>query len=161
MNMQDVTVTIDEGQRQMLLLALAKLSIERPGWHWTLGELASKYSIAPQFDDGRHIFEQFRELHAHDRHAAIGDHTRQAIVTIDPACAEGCPVHVRYINEAGETWDHGYAELEDLDLRREIGEWLTGKRSYAPFADMPDSPKRDRMLERWANQARGRPRDEG
>jgi hypothetical protein len=36
------TLIIDESQRQMLLLALAHLAIERPGWDWTLGELAKK-----------------------------------------------------------------------------------------------------------------------
>ncbi len=46
----------------MLLLALAKLSIERPGWHWTLGELAAKYSTSPQYEDGRAMFESFRAL---------------------------------------------------------------------------------------------------
>jgi hypothetical protein len=60
--MHDITVTIDEGERQMLLLALAKLSIERPGWHWTLGELAAKFSTAPTIEDGRAMFEQFRAI---------------------------------------------------------------------------------------------------
>jgi hypothetical protein len=71
---RDITVTIDEGQRQMLLLALAKLSIERPGWHWTLGELAALFSTAPSIQDGRELFEQFRDIHratdAVDPHAA-------------------------------------------------------------------------------------------
>lgn len=61
--MKDVTVTIDEGQRQVLLLALAKLSIERPGWAWMLGELAAKFSTAPNIEDGREMFEKFREIH--------------------------------------------------------------------------------------------------
>lgn len=60
----NITVTIAEEQRQMLLLALAKLSIERPGWHWTLGELAAKFSTAPNIEDGRELFEQFRALDA-------------------------------------------------------------------------------------------------
>ena len=58
-----MTVTIDESQRQMLVLALAKLSIERPGWVWTLGELAAKFSTAPNLNDGRALFDQFREIH--------------------------------------------------------------------------------------------------
>jgi hypothetical protein len=60
--MQDVTVTIDEGQRQMLLLALAKLSIERPGWHAALGDLAATFSTAPTIEDGREMYEQFRAI---------------------------------------------------------------------------------------------------
>jgi hypothetical protein len=34
------TIELDEGQRQMVLLALAKLSIERPGWLYAIEELA-------------------------------------------------------------------------------------------------------------------------
>lgn len=34
------TITIDESQRQMILLALAHLAAHRPGWKWTLGETA-------------------------------------------------------------------------------------------------------------------------
>lgn len=157
----DITVTIEEEQRQMLLLALAKLSIERPGWHWTLGELAAKYSrgfrsvTAPDLEDGRVLFESFRTIHAPDRR-------RQAVISVHLECEEGCPVHVRYIDEHGEAWDHGYAELDDLDLRREIGEWLapTPKPYAAPFAGLPETPSRDRKLLAWRDRARGLPRKE-
>jgi hypothetical protein len=37
------TVTIDEEQRQLVLLALAQLSLERPGWHHALGEVAKRF----------------------------------------------------------------------------------------------------------------------
>lgn len=157
----ELTVAIDEMQRQMLLLALAKLSIERPGWHTTLGELAAKYSTTPDLEDGRALFEQFRTIHQANQ--------RQAIITVDPTCDEGCPTHVRYIDEAGETWDHGYAELDDLDLRREIREWLAPEpatpstfdpRSAAPHADRPATPSRDRKLLAWRDQSRGLPRKE-
>lgn len=61
--MHDVTVTISEEERQMLLLALAKLSLERPGWHWALSGLAAKYSLVLSSQDGRATFEHFRDLH--------------------------------------------------------------------------------------------------
>lgn len=35
-----MTITIDESQRQMILLALAHLAIERPGWKYATGEAA-------------------------------------------------------------------------------------------------------------------------
>lgn len=60
---EKLTVTIDEEDRQMIVLALAKLSIERPGWHWTLGRLAALFSTAPDIENGRALFEQFREIH--------------------------------------------------------------------------------------------------
>lgn len=143
----ELTVAIDEMQRQMLLLALAKLSIERPGWHTTLGELAAKYSTMPDLEDGRALFEQFRTIHLANR--------RQAITTVDPTCDEGCPVHVRYIDEHGETWDHGYATLDDLDLQREIRQWL----APSPWKAPPARPIAGRPLA-WKDQTRGLPRKE-
>ena len=47
------TVKISEEQRQMILLALSKLRIERPGWDYALGECASR------FPDGRTMFADF------------------------------------------------------------------------------------------------------
>jgi len=162
--MSDHTTTIDEGQRQAVILALAELSIDRPGWYAMLGELAAKYSTAPQLEDGRALFEEFRRLRA-DAHIP----RRRAVISVDPACDEGCPAHVRYIDERGETWDHGYPDLEDLDLQREVCEWLEPARKQpsaaplsarAPFADLPLTPSTTRKLLRWRDQARGRPRQE-
>jgi hypothetical protein len=50
-------ITLDESDRQLVMLALAILSLDRPGWHWTLGRLAEIYS-------GREMFEEFRRLNA-------------------------------------------------------------------------------------------------
>jgi hypothetical protein len=50
-------IEISEEERQMMLLAIAKLSIERPGWYWTLGQLAEKLG-----DRGRTEFEEFRTV---------------------------------------------------------------------------------------------------
>lgn len=70
MNVHKITVTIAEEERQMLLLALAKLSLDRPGWHWGLGELAAKFSTAPNVEDGRAMFEAFRRLNSDQPPAA-------------------------------------------------------------------------------------------
>jgi hypothetical protein len=51
-----MTVEIDEADRQMILLALAKLTIERPGFLYSCSELAARFS-------GRDVFESFRRLH--------------------------------------------------------------------------------------------------
>jgi hypothetical protein len=56
-------VTVSEEERQAVLLALAKLSIERPGWHWMLGKLAAKFSTSPNIEDGRMLFERFRDVY--------------------------------------------------------------------------------------------------
>jgi hypothetical protein len=48
-----VKFEIDEFDRQAILLAIAKLSIERPGWLYYLGTIAEKFS-------GREMFEGFR-----------------------------------------------------------------------------------------------------
>jgi hypothetical protein len=51
------TAKFEEGERQAMLLALAKLSLERPGWVDYLGGLAEKLQ-------GRDMFEEFRRIHA-------------------------------------------------------------------------------------------------
>lgn len=40
--MSDITVTLDEGQRQAVVMALAHLAVERPGWDMMLEEIAAK-----------------------------------------------------------------------------------------------------------------------
>jgi hypothetical protein len=50
-----MTFDVDESQRQMILLAIARLAVERPGWDWTLGELAQQLK-------GRALFEDFKQL---------------------------------------------------------------------------------------------------
>jgi hypothetical protein len=47
----------DEGDRQMLLLAIAELALRRPGWDWTLGRLAERLS-------GREMFDSFKQSSA-------------------------------------------------------------------------------------------------
>lgn len=37
-----LTVELDEGQRQLVLMALAALAVERPGWDMALSEIAAK-----------------------------------------------------------------------------------------------------------------------
>ena len=55
-------VEIDEGQRQMMLLALAKLSLERPGWDMALNKIALKMD---NDESGRaRMYDAFRKLHA-------------------------------------------------------------------------------------------------
>jgi len=48
-----ITVTLDESERQAVLLALARLSVECPGWQMMLGEIAQKF-------EGQKMFEEFR-----------------------------------------------------------------------------------------------------
>jgi hypothetical protein len=42
MDLGVVKVDLDEGERQIVLMALAALSIERPGWDAALNEIAMK-----------------------------------------------------------------------------------------------------------------------
>jgi hypothetical protein len=62
---------MEEGQRQMTLLALAKLSIERPGWLWALEQVALLMDD-PEPDGKPYLFEEFRRIHA----PAEGETTR-------------------------------------------------------------------------------------
>lgn len=47
-------IALGEEKRQMILLALAQLSLERPGWQFALGETAK------EFPGGVEAFESFR-----------------------------------------------------------------------------------------------------
>lgn len=53
----DITVKLEEGQRQMMLMAIADLSLRNPGWDWTLGKLATTLQ-------GYDMYNNFRELRA-------------------------------------------------------------------------------------------------
>lgn len=57
-----MTIQIDEGQRQMILLALAHLAVERPGWKVALADTALV------MDDGT-MFHTFYQL----RHDVVRD----------------------------------------------------------------------------------------
>jgi hypothetical protein len=52
-------VCIDNSELQVVMLAIAKLALERPGWNWMLGEIADRFG-------GRELFEQFKDLYYHE-----------------------------------------------------------------------------------------------
>jgi len=59
-----ITITIDDDRdRQALLLALAILALDRPGWDDYLADIAGKFG-----ENGRTLYDEFRRLHA-DRFA--------------------------------------------------------------------------------------------
>jgi hypothetical protein len=52
---------LDEGERQMMLMALAHLSVERPGWDDALQRLAKQLDNE---ENGRpQMYDEFRKLH--------------------------------------------------------------------------------------------------
>jgi hypothetical protein len=60
-NKQPVTITLTEDQRQTVILALANLSMERPGWCMMLEEIA--LLMDNKLEDGRpQMFEDFRRI---------------------------------------------------------------------------------------------------
>lgn len=91
--MSDLTITITEEQRQGLLMALAHLAVERPGFH-----PAFLKPIAELMDDSNDsMYERFRELHSEARATSrviSAAQTRELIEaaqdTIDSADDEGC-----------------------------------------------------------------------
>lgn len=54
------TLTIDESQRQLLLMALAMLAVERPGFNEALAEIAIK--VDNNVRGKAKMFEAFKEL---------------------------------------------------------------------------------------------------
>jgi hypothetical protein len=55
-----IVVSIDEGQRQLILMSLAHLAVERPGFDYALREIALLIDNPP---DGE-MFQDFKVLHA-------------------------------------------------------------------------------------------------
>lgn len=51
-----MNIEIKEDQRQAILLAIAKLSLERPGWDLYLEELSERFN-------GREMYEKFKDIH--------------------------------------------------------------------------------------------------
>ena len=61
------TINIDEGDRQMILLALAHLAVERPGWLYATGLVAAKMDTIEL--DRPKMFTEFymlRKMHVSD-----------------------------------------------------------------------------------------------
>jgi hypothetical protein len=52
-----VNFNLEEGQRQMVLLAIAELALSRPGWDYALGEIAKQFR-------GEEMFAEFKRLNA-------------------------------------------------------------------------------------------------
>lgn len=61
--MKPHTIVIEEGDRQAILLALAELSIARPGWVFMLSEIALKMDNKTE-EGFPQMFEQFRRNHS-------------------------------------------------------------------------------------------------
>ncbi len=62
--MAEFTLRIDEEQRQLLLMALAHLAVERPGWDCALTEIAAR--IDNHVDGKAELYEKFKQLHLGD-----------------------------------------------------------------------------------------------
>jgi hypothetical protein len=50
---QKINMTLEESDRQVILLAIAELDLSRPGWNHYLGEVADKF-------EGREMFDGFK-----------------------------------------------------------------------------------------------------
>lgn len=57
----DHDLTIQEDERQLILMALAHLAVERPGWDDALARIAMK--MDNQIGGRPQLFDQFKELH--------------------------------------------------------------------------------------------------
>ncbi len=56
------TLGLDEGERRMVLMALAHLAVERPGWDHALSEVALRIDNE---ENGRpQMYDDFRRPHA-------------------------------------------------------------------------------------------------
>ena len=56
--MADHNLVLSEEDRQMLLMALAHLAVERPGWDHALGEIAARID-----NPGPELYLAFKDMH--------------------------------------------------------------------------------------------------
>jgi hypothetical protein len=77
--MRDITVTLEESDRQATLLALAHLAVERPGWKWMLSQIALKMDNRTAEGEPE-LFTEFYTLHSriHEAIAEIETAARKA-----------------------------------------------------------------------------------
>lgn len=54
MSIPAIAYPLDEGQRQLILMAIAHLAVERPGWDFAAGEIADVFQ-------GREMFDRFKQ----------------------------------------------------------------------------------------------------
>lgn len=73
-----VSVFLEEGNRQMVLLALATLANQRPGFLWALEQIALKMDNAEKTDDGvrPEMFTRLRELNRDRETPILGSGSR-------------------------------------------------------------------------------------
>jgi hypothetical protein len=77
-------LTVSEGQRQLLLMALAHLAVERPGFDAALSEIAALMdNPTPK---GPEMYTRFKALHILELRAAAGDRAaRRGLNLVDEA----------------------------------------------------------------------------
>jgi hypothetical protein len=68
--MKDITITLEESERQATLLALAHLAIERPGWMWMLSQIALKMDNRTANDEPE-LFTKFWQMHAQEQGSIV------------------------------------------------------------------------------------------
>jgi hypothetical protein len=64
---------LDEGERQMMLMALAHLAVERPGWDDTLQRLAKQ--LDNEINGRPQMYDEFRKMH---RTAVVAERKSQS-----------------------------------------------------------------------------------
>ncbi len=111
-----ISVEFSEEERQSVLLALAKLSIERPGWDHLLNTIACKMD---NVENGRSkMYDSFRQLHQPEPRWGIYDHFRK-----------------EFFGEE-TVWEGSY---EEADRKARQQDDKGGKRFYEPQR-LPDKP---------------------
>ncbi len=132
-----MTIEIDEGDRQMMLLAIAELALSRPGWDWTLGRLA-------ELLHGRSMFDEFKRLNA-DRVTA-----QRIPQTIGPLVAQNDdPELLEWLAKASEQGGGFVQSIANAGLRAdhenypEIRPFLMWARIKYPEYEPSDAVKQE------------------
>jgi hypothetical protein len=102
---------IEESDRQAIVLALAMLSLQRPGWDWMLGGIAEKLG---GFIEGRELYNEFKRMNEDRRPTVVQTGPLHMQVCVPQEYTDNqVEIYANYISPCGTT--------EGWKIRRNLG----------------------------------------
>jgi hypothetical protein len=93
--------TIEESDRQAIVLALAMLSLQRPGWDWMLGGIAEKLG---GFIEGRELYNEFKRMNEDRRPTVVQTGPLHMVVCVPQEYTDNqVEIYANYISPCGTT----------------------------------------------------------
>ena len=93
--------TIEESDRQAIVLALAMLSLQRPGWDWMLGGIAEKLGGVVE---GRYMYDELKRLNEDRRPSVVQTGPLHMQVCVPQEYTDNqVEIYANYISPCGTT----------------------------------------------------------